>query len=201
MPNFKDPFAQLALKQWLGKQYGGWSQQTEDIYNNMLGSSETTNLLTDQTDLLNLLKTRATTGMEGMDKYRQTAQTSVNQAYNKANIGLKESLAGSGMLRSGVATTGQAGLEAGRANALGNVETNLMKENEAYKNDALSKLLGFSVNLDQLKLQQAGLDQNSLMALLGYGQTTDTSTDDNSAWGSIFGGLLGGVGKGLTTLL
>lgn len=197
--DFSSPFAQTILKQYLGKQYGGQSRQTNDIFNSIIGSSGGTSsgsVLTDNSSLLAKLKGMSETGMSGLDTYRQNAQTAVNTNYNKASTGLSESLAQSGLFRSGVGTAGKMSLEAGRSNALGNVETNLMKENEAYKANALAQLLGFTNAQDALKLQESGLDQNALLALLGYGQTTATEeTDNNSSWGNILGSLISAGGK------
>ena len=195
--DFSSSFAQQMLKEYLGKQYGGHSQQTEDIYNSIIkgssgGTTSTSGSSSNYGYLSNLLKGNVTSGMPNMAQYRQNAQTAVNTNYNKASTGLSESLAQSGLFRSGVSTAGKMSLEAGRSNALGNVETNLAEQDVAYRTNALSQLLG----LENTNLGYQQLDQNALLALLGAGQTTATEeTDNNSSWGNILGSLIGAGGK------
>jgi len=193
--NMNDPTTQGFLKMFLGKQYGGWSNDAESMYNSMTSGQSEGSGLSDYSGIQDLLKKRSETGMENLGTYRQNAQTAVNTGYNKSALGLKESLAQSGLLRSGVGASAQMGLDASRMGALGGVEEGLMRENESYKTNALQQLMGLNLNIDSQTLQKMGLDQNALLALMGYGQTTDTAAlqDQRESSGGL-GGLLGGIG-------
>lgn len=203
--NFKDPFAQATLQQWLTKQYGGWSQQAQDIYNNILSGTQDSGsvlsdpkILSDQSGLLNRLKGISETGMENLNLYRQNAQAQIGRQYNKSATGLRESLAQSGLLRSGIGASAQMGLDASRMQAFGDVEEQLMRQNEATKMNALNAALGYGIDLDKMRLQVAlqerGLDQNALLSLLGLSQTTDTAALQDERNKSPLGGILGGIG-------
>ena len=116
MPDFTNPFTKSLLQQFLGKQYGGWSQQAQDIYGGIAGTS-TGSSLTNLPYLQNTFKGMAETGMPNLGTYRQNAQTQIGQQYNKSSTALSEALAQSGMLRSGAGANARLGLDALRMQA------------------------------------------------------------------------------------
>jgi hypothetical protein len=110
-----------------------------------------------------MLKKQMETGDPNQALYRQNAQTQVNKGVDTSGERLKEQLAQSGMSRSGVATGAMANLEMGRSDALGNVETQLAAKDEAFRKDALAKLLG----LQELGLSEMGQNRNYYTNLIG----------------------------------
>ena len=110
-----------------------------------------------------LLKKQMETGDPNQALYRQNAQTQVNRGVDTSGERLKEQLAQSGMSRSGVATGAMANLEMGRADALGNVETQLATQDQAFRQNALAKLLG----LQELGLQELGQNRSYYTQQLG----------------------------------
>lgn len=195
MPDFSNPFAQAILKQFLGKQYGGFSGEAVNQYNQIAGT-KTGSSLSNLPYLQSTFKGMAENGMPNLANYRQNAQTQIGQQYQKSSTALSEALAQSGMLRSGAGVNARLGLDASRMQATAGVEQNLMQMNEKYKMNALAQLLG----LDQMSLQEAGLNQNFLLALMGQAGTTDTRAQQNerdTAFGTGLGNI---VGKGLSLL-
>lgn len=110
-----------------------------------------------------LLKKQMEAGDPNQALYRQNAQTQINRGADTSGLRLQEQLAQSGMSRSGVATGAMANLEMGRADAMGNVETQLATADSAYRSKALANLLG----LQELGLSEMGQNRNFYSNLLG----------------------------------
>lgn len=141
----------------------------------------------------NMLKSMMSSGDPNQGLYRQNIQGNINKTYDKSADALKERLAGSGLLRSGVGTSGFAGIEGGRAGAIGQAEVGLAEKDQAFREGALNKLLG----LQSLGLQELGSNrqynlslQELLAKLLAQKDAKDAREDDSSAWGNIFGQAL-----------
>ncbi len=154
------------------------------------------------TDLLdNMIKN----GMPQIDLYRQNAQTSINKGAQSGENALAESLAQSGLYRSGALPMGVLNLEGQKANAMGNVEVQLAAQDQAFRQKALSNLLGLQdTGLAELGSNRSySLGLNSLLSqLLNQQFLRDQANDNSSAWGDIFGKLIsagGQVGAGFAT--
>lgn len=89
-----------------------------------------------------LLKDMIAKGDPNQAIYRQAALGDVNKGYDRGAITLRENLAGSGMLRSGVGQNAFATLEGGRQNAIAGVDTQLAARDQSFRQNALKNLLG-----------------------------------------------------------
>lgn len=137
-------------------------------------------------------------GNPNLAQYRQNLYGNINASTNVQQTKLKEMLAGTGMLRSGSATSAALGLESGRANALANAEVQLSQNDTDYQNQAIGKLLG----LEQMGLQEQQSNRSYAMGIRNLVdrwkerefQQRMQEAQEPDTFGSIFGSLLGTFG-------
>lgn len=142
----------------------------------------------------NLLKGQIDNGMPQMGMYRQNSQAAVNTGADQAKRTLQANLAGSGMLRSGMATTGLMNVEGQREQALADNEVKLSGMDQTFRSQALGNLLG----LNQLGLRELEGNRNYSMGLQNSLINQDqmawerTYKNDNtpSPWGNVLGQLI-----------
>ena len=147
------------------------------------------------TDLLdNMIKN----GMPQIDLYRQNAQKNINQSTQAGESTLAQSLAQSGLFRSGALPMGILNLEGQKANAMGNVEVNLAAQDQAFRQKALSNLLGLQeTGLSELsgnRNYSLGLQQ-LLSKLISEQFLRDQANDNSGAWGDILGKIISAGGQ------
>ena len=147
-----------------------------------------------------LLKKQMETGDPNQALYRQNAQTQINRGVDTSSLRLQEQLAQSGMSRSGVATGAMANLEMGRADAMGNAETQLTAQDQAYRSNAFARLLG----LQELGLQELGQNRSYYANQLGmqldqekWNKQFDYQKDQDkfNFWRDALPGIISGAGQ------
>jgi hypothetical protein len=102
--------------------------------------------------LQNYLMNATKGGLPGAGLYRQQAYGNIDKGINRSVMGQKENLAASGMLRSGAGQQAISDIYASGAGAKGAFESELVKTETDFKNQAISKLLG----LHQFQESQPG---------------------------------------------
>jgi len=147
-----------------------------------------------------MLKKQIEQGDPNQALYRQNLQGQINKGVDTSQERLKEQLAQSGMSRSGVATGAMANLEMGRADALGNAEVQLSAQDQAFRQNALAKLLG----LQELGLNEMGQNRNYYSNMLGMEMSNDRfnkqmeyqkEQDKFNFWRDMMPGLIDAGGK------
>lgn len=154
MPTFEDQFQQALEAERQRRKAegrGNWGDLSPDWVNQKRTEMMLTNANsgtdagasgTDYKYFADLLKGYIAQGDPNQALYKQGAMADVNKTYDKGATTLKENLAGSGMLRSGVGQNAFATLEGGRANAMGGVNTQLAAQDQSFRQNALKNLLG-----------------------------------------------------------
>lgn len=171
MPNLNDPITKLFLTNLINAQYGGSSQQTQDLLNNLFSNAGDSSALKNTEFLTTYLKDALTNGLPFKDQLRQTSSGTINTAFNTAGTRLSETLAGRGTLRSGIGSAAQIALAGERGKALASNEASLNTQDISFRENAIAKLLG----IDQLNLSEAGLNQNFLQTLLSGKNAADVN--------------------------
>lgn len=167
-------------KNWVDNPYGNegwfpvWMSESEKKLKEAQGAvdpNKTTGGFTgvDYSYFTDLLKKQMETGDPNQALYRQNAQTQINRGADTSGLRLQEQLAQSGMSRSGVATGAMANLEMGRADAMGNAEVQLTAQDQAFRQNALAKLLG----LQELGLSEMGQNRSFWTTTLGQQMNQD----------------------------
>lgn len=89
-----------------------------------------------------LLRGYIAKGDPNQSLYKQSLYGDVNKSFDKGATTLRENLAGSGMLRSGVGQNAFATLEGGRTGAISEANTQLAAQDQSFRQGALQNLLG-----------------------------------------------------------
>lgn len=148
-----------------------------------------------------LFKSAIEKGDPNQDIYRQNILGGINKSFDTGQRNLKETLAQSGLSRSGVAAQQAIDLEGGRNAAAGQAELGLATQDQAYREQALSKLLG----LQEMGLRELGSNRNYSLALqqllnnlTSQQKQYDLQNNDQGAWGQIAGQGVNALGSILT---
>jgi len=146
--------------------------------------------------LADILKKQMTEGDPTLDVNRQATQAQINQSVNKSQSTVGQNLANTGLSRSGLNTASIVNLEGQRANAIGNAEVNLINQDQEYKQQALTNLLGLSsVAGSELSNNQRYYTQlQSILAGLNATNKASEGSTSDEAWGNILGQLLNAGG-------
>ena len=144
-----------------------------------------------------LLKGMVEKGDPNQGLYRQNLLGGINKSFNTSQKNTRESLAGSGLLRSGVSQQAVADIEAGRNAAVSQGEVALTAQDQTYRQDALNKLLGLqSLGLQELNSNRNyGLSLQELINnLISQQKQYDLTNNNDAAWGNLLGQGLSAAG-------
>ena len=94
--------------------------------------------------LQDYLKNILGNGLPNRAQYEQQGLGAIGKGTNQAVQRTKENLASSGLLRSGVGQSAIADIYGGQSNAIQGLESGLNQQEQAYKGNALSQLLGLN---------------------------------------------------------
>ncbi len=140
--------------------------------------------------LRNYLTSGIRNGLPQRSQLENYARGLIGQQTNKQLLGQSQRLAATGLDRSGIGIAAQNQIYEGQSNALAGVENNLNREDIAFRQNAVSNLLG----LNRLGMTGLGLDRDYMNQLMGFSEGSREFNANQdlkpSPWGQIFGQIL-----------